>query len=111
MSYKVYPTPDFKKLFKKLLKKHPSLKTDLKLLVEKLSENPETGIHLGYGIYKIRLGIRSKRKGKTSGARIITFIAYKEHEVYLVYIYDKSQLENITKEQILKMLQKAGLIG
>lgn len=28
---------------------------------------------------------------------------------YLVSIYDKSQLENLTKEQILELLQKAGL--
>ncbi len=110
MSYKVYPTPDFKKFFKKLLKKYPSLKADLKLLVEKLSEDPETGIHLGYGIYKIRLAISSKGKGESGGARIITFIVYKDSEVYLVYIYDKNQLENITKEHILKLLQQAGLI-
>ena len=109
MSYKVYPTPDFKRFFKKLLKKYPSLKSDLQLLVEKLSENPETGIPFGYGIYKIRLAISSKGKGKSGGARVITFIVYKENEVYLVHIYDKNQLENITKEQILAMLRQAGL--
>ncbi len=109
MSYKVYPTPIFKKVFNKLYKKHPSLKADLKLLVEKLSENPETGIHLGYGIYKTGLAISSKSKGKSSGARVITFLIKKDFEVYLVYMYDKTQLENITKEQILILLKKAGL--
>ena len=109
MSYKVYLTPDFKRFFKKLFKKYPSLKSDLQLLIEKFSENPETGTPLGYGIYKIRLAIRSKGKGKSGGARVITFIVYKENEVYLVHIYDKNQLENITKEQILTMLQQAGL--
>ncbi|TVR84922.1 MAG: hypothetical protein EA412_00015 [Chitinophagaceae bacterium] len=104
MSYKVYPTPDFKRFFKKLLKKYPSLKSELQLLVEKLSEYPETDIPLGYGIYKIRLAIRSKGKGKSGGARVITFIVYKENEVYLVHIYDKNQLENITKEQIYELL-------
>lgn len=110
MSYKVFPTPEFKRFFKKLLKKYPSLKSDLQLLIEKLSENPKTGIPLGYGIYKIRLEISSKGRGKSGGARVITFLVYKENEVYLVYIYDKNQLENITKEQILKMLRQAGLI-
>ncbi len=110
MSYKVYPTPDFKKHFKKLLKKYPSLKSDLQLLVEKLSDNPEIGIPLGYGIYKIRMAISSKGKGKSSGARIITFVVYKDNEVFLVYIYDKNQLVNITKEQIFKMLRLAGLM-
>lgn len=110
MNYRIYPTPEFKRLFKKLLKKHPSLKSDFQLLIAKLSENPQIGISLGYGIYKIRFAISSKDKGKSSGARLITFIVHKEKEVYLVYIYDKNQLENITKQQVLKILQKSGLI-
>jgi hypothetical protein len=110
MSYSVYPTPDFKKFLKKLTKKYPSLKADLQGLIDTLREKPDSGIHLGHGIYKIRLAITSKRKGKSGGARVITFLVTKDQEVYLVYIYDKSQLENITKEQILELLKKAGLI-
>jgi len=44
MSYSIYPTPDFKKFFKNLYKKYPSLKTDLQEFVEKLSKEPITGI-------------------------------------------------------------------
>jgi mRNA-degrading endonuclease RelE of RelBE toxin-antitoxin system len=110
MNYSVIATPDFKKLFKKLAKKHPSLKADLQELIDKLSENPKTGISLGHNLYKIRMAISSKRKGKSSGARIITFIITKNLEVYLIHIFDKSQLENLTKEQILELLKNAGLI-
>ncbi|MBN1184526.1 MAG: type II toxin-antitoxin system RelE/ParE family toxin [Bacteroidales bacterium] len=110
MSYNVYPTPDFKKFFKKLYKKYPSLKEDLKELIDTLKEKPDYGISLGYGIYKIRLAITSKRKGKSGGARVITYVVTDDNEVYLVFIYNKSQLENITKEQILEMLKRAGLI-
>jgi mRNA-degrading endonuclease RelE of RelBE toxin-antitoxin system len=109
MSYSVYPTPDFKKFLKKLSKKYPSLKADLQGLIDTLKEKPDSGIHLGHGIYKIRLAITSKRKGKSGGARVITFLVTQDQEVYLVYIYDKSQLDNITKEQILELLKKAGL--
>ncbi len=109
MSYSVYPTPDFKKFLKKLSKKYPSLKADLQGLIDILKEKPDSGIHLGHGIYKIRLAITSKRKGKSGGARVITFLVTQDQEVYLVYIYDKSQLDNITKEQILELLKKAGL--
>ena len=110
MSYKVYPTPDFKKFFKKLYKKHPSLKADLQEFINKLTQEPNTGIHLGYGVYKIRLAISSKGKGKSGGARVITYLVAEENEVYLVFIYDKSQLENITKQQVFELLKKAGLI-
>lgn len=54
--------------------------------------------------------ISSKGKGKSGGARIITFIITEDLEVYLVHIFDKSQLENLNKEQILELLKNAGLI-
>ncbi|MEX2565789.1 MAG: type II toxin-antitoxin system RelE/ParE family toxin [Cyclobacteriaceae bacterium] len=110
MSYRVIPTPDFKKLFKKLAKKHPSLKTDLEQLVDILTDNPTTGTNLGHNLYKIRMAISSKGKGKSGGARVITFLVTDDLEVYLVYIYDKSQLDNLTKDQIISLLKKTGLI-
>lgn len=110
MNYSVYPTPDFKKFFKKLAKKYPSLKADLQELTKILKEQPDSGINLGHGIHKIRMAITSKGKGKSGGARVITYLVTEDNEIYLVYIYDKSQLENITKEQIIELLKKAGLI-
>jgi mRNA-degrading endonuclease RelE of RelBE toxin-antitoxin system len=110
MSFSVYPTPDFKKYFKKLSKKYPSLNADLQGIIKILKEEPDSGIHLGHGIHKIRMAIASKGKGKSGGARVITYIVTEDNEVYLVFIYDKSQLENITREQIMELLEKAGLI-
>ena len=110
MSYNVYATPDFKKFFKKLHKKYPSLKADLQQLINILTKKPDTGIHLGHSVYKIRLAISSKARGKSGGARIITYLIFEDKEVYLVFIYDKNQLENITKEQIFEMLKKANLL-
>ena len=48
------------------------------------------------GSYKIRLGIRSKRKGKRGGARVITYVKVIAETVYLVSIYDKSEQADIT---------------
>lgn len=97
MSYEVIPTPDFKKLFKKLAKKYPSLKSDLTQLVDKLEQEPDSGIYLGHNLYKIRMAISLKGKGKSAGARIITYMLSEQNELYLVHIYDKSQLDNISK--------------
>lgn len=110
MNYRVYPTPDFKKNFKKLYEKYPSLKADLQELINTLTEKPDNGINLGHGVYKIRLATSSKGKGKSGGARVITYLVTQDKEVYLVFIFDKSQLENITKEQIFEMLKKANLL-
>jgi mRNA-degrading endonuclease RelE of RelBE toxin-antitoxin system len=68
MNYNVIPTPDFKKFFKKLFKKYPSIKNDLAELIEKLEEDYNIGIALGSNLYKIRLAIESKNKGKSGGA-------------------------------------------
>lgn len=110
MSYNVIPTPGFKRLFKKLSKSYPSLKADLQELIDTLSNNPSHGISLGHNIYKMRMAITSKSKGKSGGARVITFLVTDNQEVYLTHIFDKSQLDNLTKGQILKMLKNAGLI-
>jgi hypothetical protein len=47
------------------------------------------------------MAITSKGQGKSGGSRIITYVQ--------VLDCDKSQLEDITKEQILELLKKAGL--
>jgi mRNA-degrading endonuclease RelE of RelBE toxin-antitoxin system len=110
MSYSVIPTPDFKKFFKKLYKKHPSLKNDLAELIEKLEDNYAIGISLGSNLYKIRLAIESKNKGKSAGARIIYFFLDVDNEIYLIHIFDKSQFENIPKHVLLDLLKNAGLL-
>ncbi len=107
MSYNIIPTPDFQKLFKKLFKKHRSLKDDLTKLIHELEQNPDLGTDLGGGgIHKIRMAIASKGKGKSGGARVITFVVNQNNEIYLVHIYDKSDIANIPKEQLLKLTEE-----
>ena len=110
MSYNVVLTDHFTKEVKKLIKKYKSLKAELAKLDEELAENPTLGIPLGNDVYKIRIAISSKGKGKSGGARIITFIKVTQEAVYLVSIYDKSDLETLTKNQIRELLDKTGLV-
>ena len=103
MKYKIIPTPKFKKEVKRLAKKYPSLKSDLYLFEKELSDNPRLGTGLGNNAFKIRLAIKSKRKGKSGGARIITYLIDKDFEIYLLTIYDKSEIE-IIQDSVLKNL-------
>ena len=73
MNYEVILTEDFKKFFKRLFKKFPSLKDDLIVLVNELEQDYTIGIPLGSNIFKIRISISSKNKGKSGGARMIYF--------------------------------------
>jgi hypothetical protein len=75
----------------------------------KLEQNEQIGISLGAGLYKIRLSIESKGGGKSGGFRVITYVVYKmpvSHHVYLLTMYDKSEDDSITKDQLMRMVQK-----
>ena len=74
MNYKVEAIPNFKREAKQLVKKFRSLKQELESLEEILETEPHTGTPLGSNCYKIRLAVESKRKGKSGGARIITYV-------------------------------------
>ncbi len=106
MNYKIIAISSFEKELKKLAKKYPSLKYDLEPLKKGLATEPSTGTHLGKGIYKIRLAIASKGKGKSGGARIITYVKVTARTVYLLAIYDKSEVDTMTESQIMGRLHE-----
>ena len=117
MKIKVLASDDFRKKAKPLLKKYNSLKKELFELREQLEINPEMGISLGDGLYKIKVGVKSKGKGKNGGVRVITYLVSKiqivENEefkiVHFATIYDKSQYDTITdkgQESIIKEIDE-----
>jgi len=104
MSYDVKTTHNFECEAKPLLKKYASLKGELKELGEELSQNPEKGASLGNNLYKIRLAIASKGKGKSGGARVITYLKTNEGNIYLLSIYDKGERDTISDKEIKDIL-------
>lgn len=105
MSYSIFTIPPFDKQLKKLGKKHPSLKDDYATLLDSLEIEPQQGTPLGMGCYKVRMSIKSKGKGKSGGARVITYIILPEETIYLLTIYDKSDIENITNKKLKELLK------
>lgn len=95
MAHRVIPTPWFEKELRPLLKRHRSLAADLLRLEQALAQRPDQGTSLGHGLFKVRLGVASKGKGKSSGARVITFLVTEDREVYLLSIYDKSDFDTV----------------
>lgn len=105
MSFSVIPSDKFKKEAKRLTKKYPSLKTELADLAQVLSVTPETGTALGDNMFKIRLAIKSKGKGKSGGARVITYAVTADEEVYLLTIYDKSELDSVDDKTLVQIIK------
>jgi mRNA-degrading endonuclease RelE of RelBE toxin-antitoxin system len=105
MSFSVIPSDKFKKEAKRLSKKYPSLKQELTDLSQTLSTKPNTGTPLGNDIYKIRLAIKSKGKGKSGGSRVITYVVKENKEVYLLTIYDKAEFENVDDKTLKTIIR------
>ncbi|MGJ1203274.1 type II toxin-antitoxin system RelE/ParE family toxin [Sphingobacterium lactis] len=105
MSYRISTISLFDKQAKRLAKKYPSLKNNLTELVENLADNPEQGTALGNSFYKIRLAIASKGQGKSSGARVITYLKITADTVFLISIYDKSEKNTITNKELEKIFK------
>lgn len=106
MNYTIKLTASFRRSAKRLMKKYPSLPKDLSDLQSQLLKNPRLGTSLGENTYKIRLLIRSKKRGKSGGGRVITYVyttstePEESGEIILLQLYDKSDRESIFEEEI-----------
>lgn len=109
MSYSPIITPFFERELKRLARKYPSVKEDYRQFLTSLIENPLQGSALGQDCYKVRMGITSKNKGKSGGARVITCVKVVGETVYLLKIYDKSDQETISTAELTTLLEAAGL--
>jgi mRNA-degrading endonuclease RelE of RelBE toxin-antitoxin system len=109
MSYSILPTHKFEKELKRLVKKFPSLKVEYKELIEEITKNPEAGTFIGNNCYKIRIAIESKGKGKSGGARAITYLYIETETVYLLTIYDKGEKADLKPNELKIMIESLGL--
>ena len=92
MDYKVKTARSFEKELKRLGKRYVSIVDD----------------------YANLLAITSKGRGKSGGARVITFtvvVAVEETEINLLYVYDKAERASISRKEIEELLRKNGLKG
>jgi hypothetical protein len=106
MSFNIIPTPPFEKELKQLAKKYPSIKNDIIALGLQLQNDPKMGTPLGNDCYKIRMAIASKGKGKSGGARVITYVKVVESNIFLLSIYDKADVANISDEELQDRLKR-----
>ena len=99
----------FSKDAKRLYKKYKRLPDDLRTLSKQLSSNPKAGISLGSNCYKIRLANSSIPTGKSGGFRIVYYYYDGEVNLYLMTIFSKRDMENISDDNIVELLKKYDL--
>lgn len=84
---------------------------DLKLFINEIDKTKS--VDLGGNLYKYRLPVKSKNKGKSGGFRIITFeliVSEEEKKITLLSLYDKSEQDSLSKAQINEILKDEGLL-
>ena len=109
MANEIFYSALFARKVKSLKKRHSSLISDLKALEESLVDNPKQGDDLGGGLYKVRLAIKSKHKGKSGGYRVITYLISQSTgsvSINMLTIYDKGEESSVDKKYLLKLLKE-----
>ena len=87
--------PEFEKALKRLSKKYKSLKDDYLTFLSELEKNPMLGNEIFPNCRKARITIKSKGKGKRGGGRVFFYFEIIEDKIILLFIYDKSEMENV----------------
>jgi mRNA-degrading endonuclease RelE of RelBE toxin-antitoxin system len=110
MAYKVIEHPQFGKLVKKISKKYKTINEDLETAKDILTREPDImadyipGFHNKVG--KLRMPISGAGIGKSGGCRIIFYKDENSHTIKLLFIYLKSEKEDISKEEIERALKE-----
>ncbi len=104
----ILTTETFNKSVKRLFKKYPSFIKDLQALKLQLLKNPADGTPLGKDCFKIRMNISSKNKGKSGGARVITYVKVTDQRITLLDVYDKADKASVTEKELAALIKKAG---
>ncbi len=105
MNFDVIATEVFERKLKRLAKKHTSLAADLALIIDELTTNPTLGTPIGKDCYKLRIAITAKGRGKSGGARMITYVRIVKQTVFLMDIYDKSEQANISNKELQLLIE------
>jgi hypothetical protein len=104
MKLQVVEKPPYKKSYKKLLKQYKNIGNDVDNFIDSINSKDDLGIELKSNIFKVRIKNSDKKKGKSSGHRLISYLAIVDNQLQLLYIYDKSKIENLTEKEIDKLI-------
>ena len=94
----------YKKSLKKLSKHYKNIEADVDNFLNSITSKEDLGIELKSNVFKVEIKNSNKNKGKSAGYRLISYLAIVENQLQLLYIYDKSKIENLTENEIDKLI-------
>jgi mRNA-degrading endonuclease RelE of RelBE toxin-antitoxin system len=99
-------SPTFRRNIRALLKKYPSIRNDIKPIVEKLQQGELLGDKIsgiGYPVFKLRVRNSNIKKGKSGVYRLIYYVK-TNRGIILLTIYAKSVQTDITANEITNII-------
>jgi len=100
MKFQVVEQELYRKAYKRLSKDYRHLQDGIDNFLDSVKSKRDLGIELKSNLFKARIKNSDKNRGKSAGYRLISYLAIVENELHLLYIYDKSRLENLTEKEI-----------
>lgn len=108
-SAQVFIANTFKREARTLKKRYRSIESDLQFLIKELKNGDLPGDRIpglaDYIVYKVRVKNSDIRKGKSGGYRVI-YQSLTPTTVVLLYIYTKSDQDNITPAEICAIIEQ-----
>lgn len=108
--FSVFESETYKQSKKQLKKRYRNIEKDITAYLLSLTSIDSLGVALGNGLYKARIANSDKNKGKSAGYRLITLVQVIESNIYFIYVYDKSDLENITEAELDEIIRELAKI-
>ncbi len=105
-SFVIAKTPMFENAFKRLKKRFKSIDKDLDSFLLTIKNIDDLGTPLSNNAYKARIKNSDKQKGKSAGYRLITLLKVVDKKIHLIYIFDKSDFENISDDDLLILINE-----
>ncbi|SFV75314.1 hypothetical protein MNB_SM-3-334 [hydrothermal vent metagenome] len=94
----------YTKSIKKLSKHYKNIEKDVDNFLNSIKSKDDLGIELKSNVFKVRIKNSDKNKGKSAGYRLISYLTIVKNQLQLLYIYDKSKIENLTEDEIDKLI-------
>lgn len=105
--FELIELPTYLKAVKKLKKRFRNISDDVDgFFQNNVSSIDDLGVKLHENIYKVRIKNSNKPTGKSAGYRLISYIEISNNKINLLYIYDKSDLDNVSDKELDNLIIK-----
>lgn len=112
MPFEIIASESFKNEVLKLSKKYKSIADDIesfKLQLQEYFLTPKKKDMVYSNTYKLRMALTDNKKGKSGGVRILVYAIIIKNKLYLLDLYTKSEMDNVSDEYIKSILKEQGL--